>query len=883
MLIALIRKLIRGLLALRYRIRTKGLDAIAARGTGGILFLPNHPALIDPVIVYTTLHQRFRPRALADRDQTQRSIMKWVSRQIGTIPIPDIKIHGAAVLDEVSAAKQECASTLQSGGNILLYPSGHIYRTRHEDLRGNSGVEELLRVAPDARIVMVRTTGLWGSRTGLARGEFPNLGRLLWWALWNIIRNGVFFIPKRDVLLEFVEPAEFPRAGSRQEINAYLESFYNADPPPARGVAEFWASKPRVYELPDPDWGRTKADVSDVPDGIRERVYAVLREVTDETTFEPTQRLSQDLGLDSLAKIELLLKLQREFGHEPPEAEAIDSVGDVLVAACGEAIVTRPTTVNRPPAAWERPRGGHRVPPPAEDTIPAAFLAAARRNPDAAIAAENVGGVKTYRNLITAVFVLKPLIAQLEGDCVGIMLPASTGAATMLLAAQFAGKSPVMVNWTTGARNIAHTLELTGVRHVLTSQRLVERLESRGTDLGAIRDKLLMVESLRDKITRWRKLTAFVRSYVSWRALRRARVSPIAAILATSGSESLPKAVPLSHKNILANLRDMLGVVDIRTSDRLIAFLPPFHSFGLTATTVLPLVSGVRVVFHPDPTEARTISKLVGMYNATIVIGTPTFIHGLLRATRDDAQLKSLRLAVTGAEKCPERLYDMLAERLPHLTALEGYGITECSPVVAVNRPEQPKRGTIGKVLPSLDYVLLHPETNERVPRGQVGVLHVCGPSIFDGYLGDPPSPFVTHDDRAWYRTGDLVREDDDGVLEFRGRLKRFVKIGGEMVSLPAIESVLLERFGEESDEGPALAVTATESDRRPEIVLCTTRPFERKAANEALRAAGLSPLHGIGRVELVNEIPLLGTGKVDYRTLDTQLAERAKSPATTA
>jgi len=299
----------------------------------------------------------------------------------------------------------------------------------------------------------------------------------------------------------------------------------------------------------------------------------------------------------------------------------------------------------------------------------------------------------------------------------------------------------------------------------------------------------------------------------------------------------------------------------------MLGMLPPIHSFGLTVGMLLPLCLGLPVAMHPSPTEATPLARLIDAFRLTLAIGTPTFLGGIARAARG-LRLESLRLVVTGAEKCPERTYDTLGRAAPNAVVLEGYGITECSPVVAVNRIETPVRGSVGRVLPSLEYVIVDPEQGGAVPPGSTGMLLGRGPSVFGGYLGgEAPDPFVEHAGKLWYRTGDLVSEDG-GVLLFRGRLKRFVKIGGEMISLPAIEEVLNEGFPGPEESGPALAVAAGPEEVNPELILFTTLALERERVNACLRAAGLSGLHHIRRIVRLEALPLLGTGKVDYRGL---------------
>ena len=200
-------------------------------------------------------------------------------------------------------------------------------------------------------------------------------------------------------------------------------------------------------------------------------------------------------------------------------------------------------------------------------------------------------------------------------------------------------------------------------------------------------------------------------------------------------------------------------------------------------------------MYHPNPTEGPLLAWVIEAYKATLVLGTPTFLNGILRAATG-THLASLRLGIAGAEECPQRVYELAAERAPQMTLIEGYGITECSPIVAVNLPEDPRPHTLGPLLPSLEAVLLNPESGQPAAPDTPGLLLLRGPTVFAGYLGDAPDPFVDYAGKRWYNTGDLVRRSADGVYSFAGRLKRFVKLGGEMISLPAIESVLLERYG---------------------------------------------------------------------------------------
>ncbi len=859
----------RGLLRLRYRIKVKGIVPVAARGTRGILFLPNHPALIDPVIVISELYGRFAPASLADKDRISSPLLGWITRRFGALPMPDLGRYGEAGRKEVEQAIQDCARVLAGGGNLVLYPGGHLASSRMEQLGGNSAVETILKLAPDTRVVLIRTRGLWGSRFSRAQGP-PDFNRTLVRECWDLAANFIFFSPRREVTVELGEPADLPRQAGREALNRRLEAFYNEDAPTALHVPHTLWEAGGVRVLPDPPQVRLAGDLAEVPPAIREEVLAQLERMTGRGGLPDECELARDLGMDSLMRLELQFFIEQEFAHPVSDPESLRTVGDVLLAACGKAIDPGGAPLKPVPSDWFAP--GLEITVPAGRTIPEVFLAQAARHPGRVALADQMGGVRTYRGLITTIFALRPVIQGIEGPYVGIMLPASGGAAALYLAVVFAGKIPVMVNWSTGMKNMAHGLELLGVRRVLTSEKVVARIQSQGMDLSPLEALLLPLERVGASLTRGAKLKALLKSWWSWRELRQP-VPETAVVLFTSGSENLPKAVPLTHENILANVRDLVQEYRFLPEDRILGMLPPFHSFGLTCTMILPLCMGMRAVYYPVPTDGGVLARHIESYGATLLVGTPTFLNGITRAARDP-ELRTLRYVITGAEKCPDDLFATIALRWPAMRILEGYGITECSPVVSGNREASIVRGTVGLPLPSLATAVVDLEERERVPPGVIGMLLLRGPSVFGGYLGsDGPQPFAAFEGASWYRTGDLVREDAAGNLVFAGRLKRFVKMGGEMVSLPAVEEALLARFGRLEDEAVTLALEALETETRADLVLFTTRPIAREEANAAIRAAGFSPIHNVRMVRTLEQIPLLGTGKTDYRALKALLS----------
>jgi len=874
MINAILRATLRALLWLRYRIQIVGLEQLAAQDNRGILFLANHPALIDPIIMMVELTARFRVGVLADKAQLERPVIGLLAKRVSAKAILD-PAKDRNVRGQIEQQLGELINGLNQGQAFLLYPAGRTYRQSLEDLGSNSAVETIVHACPDIRIVLARTRGLWGSSFSRASGQVPSIVGVLKRGLWGLLKSGLFFGPRRTVNIEFIEPTDFPRQAERSTINRYLESFYNENANGNTYVPYSIWERGGIRVLPDPPRDARSLQEIDVPPATRAIVEARLRELTGQQgELKPDLRLAHDLGLDSLTRVGLQTFIESEFGFPQSDGDSLETVGDLLIAACGEGSRGGPVELKPIDARWFAPHDERRLEVAPGASITDAFLAAARKNPGQIVVADQNSGARSYRALITGILVLKEKIRRLDGEYIGILLPASVAATIAYMSTLFAGKTPVMLNWTTGPRGVEHCLEHLGIRHVLSARPLLERLKTEGFDKAS---RLLGCTTYLDDVVRttclFAKLKAAMRARISWSSLRGVPCPDIAVVLFTSGSENLPKAVPLTNGNMLTNIRDVIAFVSLQPRDALLAILPPFHAFGLTVDLVLPLLTGLRAVFHPNPTESAKLASVIDLYKASLLVGTPTFLGGIVNNAHP-SQLASLRLAVTGAEQCPPRVYDVLAKRCPQTTVLEGYGITECSPIVSVNRPGREQRETIGEPVPTLKYTLVEPDTLEAVPRGQRGMLLVRGPSVFGGYLRHVgESPFVEHEGHTWYRTGDLVRQNENDQLVFCGRLKRFVKLGGEMISLPAIESVLERALNPSSEDGPTFAVEAVPGEH-PELVLFTTTEQSRTVVNRHLRDAGLSPLHNIRQIRRVESIPLLGSGKTDYRALKGWLTQ---------
>lgn len=869
----LVAWLLRRLLSLRYRVEVKGLDELQLDESKGVVFLPNHPALIDPAIVMSQLMKRFSPRPLADADQAAKPVVRRVMQVVKPIILPALGKNGRRAGSRVRQALTQVVDALKAGEQILLYPAGRLYRSSHEDLAANSAVETIIESVPDVQVVLVRTSGLWGSSLSRAGGNEPSLLGCVKTYLAALLAGGLFWVPKRKVVVEMVRDRHVTTLDDRLEINAYLESFYNEKPLPNTFFPYYrWQGKEPVA-MDEPETRPLQAGVEDVPALIREQVKEKLSEIVGRPV-EEGEHLARDLALDSLTMMEYIAWLESEFGVALDDSSVLRTVDDCILAAGRQTVEKEAAACAGFAKTWFAGNAAEPLVFGQGATVTECFLRKVRNNRRRTLLVDQIAGSKSYGDIVTSILVLKPVLQKCQGRNLGIMLPPSVSAAPVYLATLFSGKTPVMYNWTTGMANMAHGVEVTGTRTIVTARALYRRIEEQqGVNLGALPVEWIFLEDIVQALTLGQKGLALLKSLVAMRSLEKATIPETAVILFTSGSESRPKAVPLTHENILTNMKDFSGLVRFHDDDRLLGMLPPFHSLGLMGTIILPLCSGLRTVYHTNPTESLTLAKIIEKGKVTLTIGTPTFINGILQAGTPK-QLNSLRRVFTGAEQCPEGVEQLLTEKAPSAKLCEGYGITECSPLVSINDPDNVRKGTIGKVLPSIQYRLVHAESGDQVPPGEEGVLLVRGKSIFGGYIGLADSQgFRSINGDLWYDTGDLVREDEAGSLVFCGRLKRFIKLGGEMISLPAIESALLQGVAEPQGEGPVLAVETTAEEAHPEIILFTTMEVERQSANNLLREAGLSALHTIRRVIRLETIPLLGSGKTDYQSLKRLLA----------
>ena len=853
----------------RYRFTVRGKPEVLAR-PGPYLILPNHPAFIDPPNMLLHLWPTFQPRPLVLETNFRNPVFGVFGWLLRAIKVPDISTASADNREQTAAALANVVAALKAGQNVIIWPSGKLQRDGTERLGGARTAADVLAAVPNVTVVLARTRGLWGTMFSFAGGTEPFMLPLFLKGIGLMVANLFVFTPRRPVTvtLEAFGPDQRPEP-TRAAVNAWLQQWFNADFPrgePPTFVRRHFLFGRRSFTFPPPR-GPAEFDTRQVKPETKTAVAELLAERLKRPLDEAENKADVTfarLGLDSLDAMELTLEIEQRFGVTSGTMPT--AVGHLWALADGLAETAPPKP---PPAGW--------FAPPTDDsplhidgaTIPAAILNRAFRQPKDVIAADDLAGGVTFEKLLVGAGAMSRRFRDLPGPNVGLLLPASVACDLGLIGLHLAGKLPVLLNWTTGPANLGHAVQTMGLSHVVTSKAFIDR-----TQIAVPGAKYLFLEDVRaglGKVELLRRLLA-----VRWLPTRAKRMLLAAAttnpdapavVLFTSGSEKAPKAVPLTHANILSNLSAVVGALGLDRHNSAIGFLPMFHSFGLTLTGILPLVTGVKIVHHPDPTDVGALARKIAAYKPTLMAGTPTFYAALFdRAKPGD--LDSLRLACVGAEKCPPAVFDKAKQAAPHVEILEGYGITECSPVVSFNRPGAVVPGTIGRAVPGVELSVTDLDTDQVLPAGHRGMLNVCGPNVFPGYLGyDGPSPFREVDGKRWYVTGDLAELTPDGSVVFHGRLKRFLKAGGEMISLPALEEPLA-RLYPPTDAGPRVAVEGVETPTGRTVVLFTTEDVSLRDANAALSADGFRGVMRLDEVRKVPAIPVLGTGKTDYKVL---------------
>jgi acyl-[acyl-carrier-protein]-phospholipid O-acyltransferase/long-chain-fatty-acid--[acyl-carrier-protein] ligase len=476
---------------------------------------------------------------------------------------------------------------------------------------------------------------------------------------------------------------------------------------------------------------------------------------------------------------------------------------------------------------------------------------------------------------------------EFPDERIAIVLPASKGSMVANLAVTLAGKVPVDLNFTIGRAANESCIKRANLRVAISATQFIDRIKDFPWPERVLKLDELMPR-LKRQIVFWWMMSILAPAGLLLRLLQipKGGGHAEATLLFTSGSTGEPKGVVLSHRNIVGNVSQFRELLDAKKEDVILASLPFFHSFGSTVTLWYPLIEGVRIVTYPNPLEVAKNAALIERYKLTLLLATPTFLRGYLRKV-EPHQLRSLRLVITGAEKLPLDLAKAFEERFKQ-RVFEGYGLTETAPVVSVNLPEpQPTRpgeqvqpsarlGSVGKMAPGIAAEIREPETDRKLSLHETGMLWLRGPNIFEGYLHDPERTADVLRD-GWFKTGDIGRFDEDGFLYIEGRLSRFSKIGGEMVPHEVIEHKIIELLDLSGKEERGIAIVGVQDEAKGEtVVLLSAVDIDLAQLRDKLRDAGVPNLWIPKRVQRVESIPVLASGKLDLKKCN-ELANEAR------
>ena len=539
-------------------------------------------------------------------------------------------------------------------------------------------------------------------------------------------------------------------------------------------------------------------------------------------------------------------------------------------------------------------------------TIPAAFIESCKRGGSDIAIIDTQTGSMSYRKLLTLCIMLsqdmkemkyKPLPKKtnpcsLPSDCIGIMLPASLASVLCNFSSLMAGKIVVNLNFTAGATAIKSAIESSNISHIYTSKKFLEKLKDKGVQIDFGDTTLHFMEDIVAQIRKQKTAfilnIAFVTFTPTWLLkllfAKESKIESVCAILFSSGSEGIPKGVMLSHLNIMSNIAQIADVIHARNDETMLSSLPPFHAFGLTVTTLMPLIENMLVISHADPTDSLGIAKAIAQNNVTIMCATSTLLGIYARNPKiDRVMFDSIRLTVAGAEKLKKEVRESYTMKF-NKPIYEGYGATETTPVASVNLPDEfdatfwqihraNKEGSVGMPLPGTAVRIVDYDTLEELPVGEHGLILIGGHQIMVGYLNNETKTnevIVDLHGIRWYKSGDKGYLDSDGFLHITDRYSRFVKIGGEMISLSSVEEEIAKVFKlkDISNEVKFCAVGLEDNKKGEKIVLLIESPEEHcVAAIDSIKKSDIIALKKPSEYFVVDKIPILGSGKVDLKS----------------
>lgn len=495
------------------------------------------------------------------------------------------------------------------------------------------------------------------------------------------------------------------------------------------------------------------------------------------------------------------------------------------------------------------------------------FIRIAKANASkTAIIDKTTGKSVTFSRALIGSLILSSKFQKYDKGFIGVMIPTSAGAALATVGSLMSGRVPVMINYSTGAEaNARYAQKKCRFSTIITSRALLEKINC------PVVEGMVMIEDIMAGVTTGDKLKAALKTKLPLGLLLKTvsggSEDDSAAMLFTSGSEKDPKAVPLTHRNLIANIESFSKYVGISGEDTILANLVFYHIFGLTANLWVAFWHGMTMVTYANPLDFQKISTIAREEKPTIMVGTPSFFWGYLSKS-DPGDFKSLRLMVAGADKTPDALRDGFMKK-HGVTLLEGYGATETSPVISVNSVKFNRPGSTGKVIPGIQVRIEHLETGEECKTGETGKILVKGPSVMNGYYDDPQQTAEVLTD-GWYNTGDMGYLDADGYLWHAGRFKRFAKVGGEMISLVRVENIM-EKY---LHQGVSCCVVEIPDEKKGSYVVSAVSEEVNKTEVLRKMMADLPSIALPRQFVVIKDLPMMATGKIDFRTVTKMVKE---------
>ena len=494
-----------------------------------------------------------------------------------------------------------------------------------------------------------------------------------------------------------------------------------------------------------------------------------------------------------------------------------------------------------------------------------------------------VSGDRFITGTLMIASLLKPLLKKTQN--IGLLLPTSVGGSMGNMAVLTLGKTVVNLNYSSGTKSLVHALKIANITTVISSKLFITKLKAKGFDLSEALEnvEVIYLEDVKEKMSKTKGLMMLIlvkilpSSLLDTLFVKGTNLEDTAAILFSSGSEGTPKGIELSHKNMMGNIKQAITLINPNDNDVMLGTLPIFHSFGLTVTTLLPLIEGIPVVCHPDPTDGLGIGKMAAKYEATMLFATATFFRLYTRNKKlHPLMFKHLRMVIAGAEKLPLEIREAFKSKFGH-DIYEGYGATETTPVASINIPDVlmqdswkvqvgHKVGTVGLPVPGSAFKIVDPESFKALKTGEEGMILIGGTQIMKGYIGDEQktaSVIKELDGIRWYVTGDKGRLDEDGFLTIVDRYSRFAKVAGEMVSLGLVEAEIAKVLGENDQ----ISISALPDAKKGEkLVLLLEGEMEIDTLKEKIKSLEMNPLFVPSEYFKVEVLPKLGTGKADFK-----------------